>query len=234
MQKLISRKYLDKYLLLYFRAFPGDFETFFRMIYLGFDKDTLYDTSPSYIFSYNPWSSFHPIQKKVDSEEELPKEKVSRKNRKYFNEFSKKYKGEFEEYKRELTPYTIPLEPVHKRMYDILYEVQKVVPDSIYYDKMLSLGIGGFWDADDIGFIKVHSMVLLYEDLELAVNILDKKTDDEIASFWFFLYDGPHPKNYQEAYNKTYEQLQALNPRVAALMKKAYAHLLAQEHCPGH
>jgi len=99
---------------------------------------------------------------------------------------------------------------------------------------MISLGIGGFWDADAIEFMHLHLLGPLFQNTPLAINILKNKTDDEIALFFCFLFDGPHPENYQSEFEGLHTSVEGINPRVAALMKKAYAHLLAQEHCPGH
>jgi len=240
-----NHKDKDKYLVLYFRAFPRDFKTFFQMTHDwdgGFDGDTFYSTYISYIYSHNPWSKFNIIQKEVKSEEEIPREKLSKQNIKDFDRILSMYE-KWEEYEakeevKSMTPYTmdLKLDHVHNRyhMYNILDKVQEVIPEEIFYEKILTLGINGFWDADDVGMMQMCMLHIVFNKTLLVTKILNKKTDDEIASFWFFLFDGPHPDNYQGNYEDLYEFLLIDNPRLAQLLKKAYTQLLSDRHCEGH
>ena len=65
------------------------------------------------------------------------------------------------------------------------------MPASVYYEKLLSLGVDGFWDAADVDSLGYILCYLVRDDLLLAVQVLEKKSDDEIASFWYFLHDDP-------------------------------------------
>lgn len=206
-----------KYLIAYFNALPRDFETLFKIIKNNCYKDIIYTVRRpwSYRFSHNPWGKFHPVNKIVQSKEEIPREHISNSNAQYLKNH--------------------PALGNYMNFLEILPELEKIIPDTIYYEKMIGLGIGGFWDADDIGFTQLHLKDLaFFHNEELAMHILDKKTDDEIASFFYFLYDGPHPENHRSSYEIEYRHLNTYNPRIAELLKKAYTQLLSEKHCPGH
>ena len=197
----------ESYWIKYFRAFPRDFRTFFQLHCRCYD-DTMYlDRTPySHKFSYNPWGNFHPTVKVVPTIEDIPKDPPA--------------KLKFPEFK--VWSYN---------NYDaVLSEVQKYVPKDIYYRKLISVGTGGFWDSDDITELLLHIMGLVFQDTALSVKILEEKTDDEIASFWFFLYDGPHPTHPDKNKwrNELQDRISKLSPRVAKQMERAYEAVLAE------
>lgn len=124
----------EKYLIKFFNAFPNDFETFFKMEYPCYG-DTLYsirneeDWYVEETFFKNPWGRFYPVLCIVDSEKDIPKEVPAKK----FKDF------DIEAYKAGLFP----------RLgddinYTILYEIQKIVPEEIFYRKMISVQVGLF------------------------------------------------------------------------------------------
>ncbi|ACE05915.1 hypothetical protein Aasi_0511 [Candidatus Amoebophilus asiaticus 5a2] len=124
----------EKYLIKFFNAFPNDFETFFKMEYPCYG-DTLYvvkneeDWYMESFFFKNPWGRFYPVLCIVDSEKEIPKEVPTKK----FIDF------DIEAYKAGAFPRLG--EDIH---YTLLYEIQKIVPEEIFYRKMLSIQVGLF------------------------------------------------------------------------------------------
>ncbi len=64
--------------------------------------------------------------------------------------------------------------------------------------------------------------------------LLSKYTDNQIKSFWYFLFDGPHPQNYQKEFEKIHAAIAEINPRIAYFMQEAFDRLLSEDHCPGH
>mgnify|MGYP001803446814 CR=1 FL=1 len=206
-----------RYLRLFFKALPRAIATFFKMTHYstevdlmeGFRDNVYYSTVCHYYrYPHNPWGHFHLELRDNCPEEEIPVLPIS---------------GKFPRYK----------ERAYFTSIHILPEVQAVVPAAIYYEKLLSLGVGGFWDTDDITFLGMHISQLLYQDIALAVQVLEKKSDDEIASFWYFMYDHSHPGNEydREFYADIFKATMPLSPRVAGLMKKAYDQLLSEAHC---
>ena len=210
----------ERYLRLFFNALPRDFATFFKMTHYrteedfqeGFRGNTYYSTtSHGYIYSHNPWGRFHLKLKGNCPLEEIPVLPIS---------------GKFPR----------PKERNGSMFIELPYEVQGVVPTEIYYEKLLSLGVDGFWDADDVNFLGMHINMLVFQDLPLAVKVLEKKSDDEIVSFWYYLYDGPHPEHEQKQafFKSTSQELMPLSPRIAGLLQRAYDQLLSEKHCPCH
>jgi hypothetical protein len=63
------------YLIKYFKAFPSDFETYFKINAKNCYQNTLYTVGDTYghVFAHNPWGKFYPAQKVVRSEAEIPK-----------------------------------------------------------------------------------------------------------------------------------------------------------------
>ncbi len=209
----------NKYLTLYFRAFPRDFANYARMIYAGFLGDTLYTVYSSSCYRsnpsfYNPWSKFQFVIDLDKPEEEIPKEELSAESLKHWESL----------YGKETEPYKLSHQPGY--CYEILEEVQAIIPDTIYYEKMISLGIGGFWEADAIEYMRLHLLGLVFQNSSLAIDILKKKTNEEITSFFYFLFDGPHPENFQQTYDELYSRLSGLDIKIANLMKKAYTYLV--------
>ena len=207
-----------KYLRLFFEAFPKDFETFFQITYEESRGDIFYTVgTQSYVFSNNPWGPFYPIEVVVKTDREIPKEEEASGK---FPKLSIRYYNYYDTLKEN----------------GILKELASVIPQEVLYKKLLAIGIGGFWDADDVGFFQLHLHGLVYRNKPLAVEVLSHKKDREIASFFYFLYDGPHPDHphTKESYKALYESLSKLDPRIAFLLKVAYEKLLSEKHCPGH
>jgi hypothetical protein len=69
------------------------------------------------------------------------------------------------------------------------------VSDREKLNKVVSIGINGKWDADAIGMFQDSTFDLIKDHPNEAKEILDSLPDDKAASFWFFLFDGPHPND---------------------------------------
>lgn len=211
-----------KYLIKYFKAFPSDFETFFKINnrYYG---DTMYIVGNewSYGYSRNPWGKFYPVEKVVARQEDVPKEKVSTRFKKVEGNIEKYYEAYVKWVDEEMGGY----------FFTPFYEASKVIPLEVYYRKMISVAIGGFSDGAD-GYY--YGLGPIDDNDPLFISLLEERTDDEIASYFYFIYDGPHPKNYQSDYNSRYKRINKISSRIAGLMKKAYEKLLSEKHCEGH
>lgn len=59
--------------------------------------------------------------------------------------------------------------------------------------KVVNIGTGGNWDADAVGLFQDLSLELVVKHVDDASKILDDLSDETASSFWFFLFDGPHP-----------------------------------------
>ena len=123
----------------------------------------------------------------------------------------------------------------------ILPGLAKVIPEEVYYAKLLAMGCGGkggggFWGEANSDLLQEYLRDLICQNIALSAQVLAQKTDNEIAGLFYYLYDGPHPDHpaLKKDYEELYEKLMAISPRVARLLKVAYEKLLSEEHCPGH
>jgi hypothetical protein len=63
----------------FFRVFPRDFRTFFKLHHRVYDDTIYFDRiESSYIFSHNPWGDFHPVEKVVPTKEDIPQDPPSK------------------------------------------------------------------------------------------------------------------------------------------------------------
>lgn len=104
------------------------------------------------------------------------------------------------------------------------------IPKDEYYAKYIDICINGYWDADNIrnafGFHK-----RLSEDTKFVCQVLSKRTDDEIGSVFRFIFDGPHPKNDENAliYDDLFTKLKTEDPHLADMLKTAYDKVLLSD-----
>lgn len=121
-------------------------------------------------------------------------------------------------------------------LHDILPELYTLVPVEQYYVKMIGVGIGGFWEADDVGAFSHHLREFIPENITLTINVLAKYDEKEVKSFWYFLYDGPHPEHpYKRThYEELHARISSINPKMAEKLKEAYEQLLSESDEHGH
>ena len=126
--------------------------------------------------------------------------------------------------------------PVNHTLVGILPKLKTTIPTKEYYDKMLSVGVGGDWDADEVSYLQHHLREIVAENVPLSVEVLRKHKAMEIISFWYYLYDGPHPDHpiNREHYNNLHHSINDLDPRIAELLKQAYEQLLSKYDDHGH
>ena len=75
------------------------------------------------------------------------------------------------------------------------------VPNREKLNKVIRIGIGGKWEADTIETFQESSFKLVKAYPNEAKEILDSLPDDKASSFWFFLFDGPHPNDKENVKN---------------------------------
>ncbi len=214
-----------KYLVLFFRALPRDFRGFFHLIYCNnfcFARDGNFYTDhfENWEFRPNPWGDFFPNQQPLHLRKELPPEPTS---------------GEFPVLKRRFYDYRLFGHQTYtyqgkelRREKRILAEIRDIVPPAVFYEKLIAIGLGGFWGMEEIDDLQGWLQNMYIENEPLAVRILEKKTDDEIAGFFFFLLDSSIRRRdtYDEKMVTAYESTAyPLSPRVAKLARVAIERL---------
>jgi hypothetical protein len=68
-------------------------------------------------------------------------------------------------------------------------------------EKVIGIGINGKWDADSIGWFNDLAYDLVKDHPKEAKEILDNLSHEKAASFWYFLFDSPHPTDKQNVRN---------------------------------
>ena len=126
--------------------------------------------------------------------------------------------------------------PVKHTLWGFLPELKSVIPAKEYYEKMLSVGVGGTWDADEVTWLQKHLVEMVTANTKLSLEVLERKSEREIRSFWHFLFDGPHPDDPMKLkrYDSLYVSISRLSPKIAEQLKLAYEQLLTEYDEHGH
>jgi hypothetical protein len=74
----------------------------------------------------------------------------------------------------------------------VFFELDKYVDKSILFDKLISIGIGGEWQADGINFFANMLNGKLSNNPRVFLDRLSKRNEDDIYSFLSFILSGPH------------------------------------------
>ena len=118
---------------------------------------------------------------------------------------------------------------LYKDSYDYISELFAL--DSILMEiklsKYIDIAIGGKWDADAVNYFQnaLHKVVLSNVN-ELHV-ILERKTSQEINSFFYFFFNSIHPKF--KSIPKEFDSLKN-NKRTYDLIKNAHKQAISNEH----
>ncbi len=67
------------------------------------------------------------------------------------------------------------------------------INDTLYYKKIVSIAIGGHWDADAVEAFQEGLRKRVLSKPNLVVYLLNEIPDEKIKSFWYFYFDGVHP-----------------------------------------
>ena len=208
----------EKYLVLFFRALPRDFKGFFQLIYPKRSRgDFYYDEDFEFWeFRPNPWGFFPKKKPELPRGEKPPPEPTS---------------GEFPVLKQRFYDYWLFGDQTYtyqgkelRREQPILGEIKDIIPPEIFYEKLIDMGVGGFWAMEEIDDLQGWLQNMCAHNKPFAVRLLEKKTDDEITGFFFFLNDTSirrrdiYDEKLLETYTKTFYPL---SPRVAKLVRIA-------------
>lgn len=121
--------------------------------------------------------------------------------------------------------------PLYEESYshiEFLFSIASI--DSIQMtDKLIGLSIGGSWEADGINYLSKNIRKFVNTHTSVVVNVLQNKSEIESFSFWFFIFDSPHPSNLREDFNLIYTKVLAQNIFQANLLRKAYEYLIESE-----
>lgn len=112
-----------------------------------------------------------------------------------------------------------------------LFNSMEVVNDTLYYNKLISIAIGGEWDADAVNFFQGKLGDRVCKNMALTVYLLDKLPIEKVRSFWFFYFDGVHPKKQIEP---CLRPLADSNPAMYKIIVEAKRKVIAKWGKDGH
>ena len=110
-----------------------------------------------------------------------------------------------------------PLYDVHMEYIEEFFGLKKISEEE-FCNKIIDLSIGGRWYADAVSLLRYRTHQKVFKSLNLFNQLLSKRNDKEIQSFWRFYFDGPHPP---EKLPKELEKIKELNEQVYYLMMLA-------------
>ncbi len=62
-----------------------------------------------------------------------------------------------------------------------------------YFNRIIDISLNGRWYVDAITYFQSGSQEKILNELDVFIEILSKRKDAEIKSFWYFYFDGPIP-----------------------------------------
>ena len=120
----------------------------------------------------------------------------------------------------------------HEYKHPQLFATLKSIPKETYYNKLLDTSVNGRWEADNIQDFAVLSY--LKTDTEDFCEVMSKRSDKEIVSIFRYIFDGPHPDNYQDDVEELNSKIEPINNNMALLMRQAFNELLEDHDGHGH
>lgn len=117
-------------------------------------------------------------------------------------------------------------ETVYGDLYDNYEQIidyqPKYISSEEYIKKLMDISMGGVWQSDNVAHIQNKVNSLFYKNSRLFTEILTKKDESEIRSFWKFFFDGPHPENQKNLYNDVLNKLEKIDESMIPIVKSAY------------
>jgi hypothetical protein len=95
-----------------------------------------------------------------------------------------------------------------------------------FIKKVVDISLNGQWDADAISYFQMGLQESLLEKPYAYYKILNSYSEEEIASFWYFFFDGPYPDNYKDLYKLVHIEMKSIDEKFAAKIKETYNSLL--------
>jgi len=104
-----------------------------------------------------------------------------------------------------------------------LFNNIKSVNDTLYYNKIIDIAIGGRWDADAVSYLQQGIRQHVLKNIDLTVYLLGRRSSKQMHSFWYFYFDGPHPERQVPAGLK---KIRTLNKNMYAIILQEHQHVL--------
>ncbi|MDP9046624.1 MAG: hypothetical protein M3N14_00710 [Bacteroidota bacterium] len=103
------------------------------------------------------------------------------------------------------------------------------INDTLYYKKIIGIAIDGHWDADAVNFFQYGLRNRTEAKPELITFILKTMPENQIRSFWYFYFDGAHPK---KIINEPLQKIKSFNLKIYNLMLQVHHEVIVntEEH----
>ena len=96
-------------------------------------------------------------------------------------------------------------------------------------NKSFSIAVNGKWDADAVGMFQEKLWEFIEDNPKEALEILNDKTEKNASSIWYFLLDGPHPKNWTNVDRiKTLSDLFGKDNPQTIILKNQYKNIISK------
>ncbi|SDT26419.1 hypothetical protein SAMN05216490_2895 [Mucilaginibacter mallensis] len=142
----------------------------------------------------------------------------------FFDEFPNTFKGLNDLYGYENSKPAILYFESAAHILELFNNLQNI-NDTLYYKKIISIAINGHWDADAVNYFQ-HGLRNRTEfKPELIVYILKSLPEEQIKSFWYFYFDGVHPK---KEIADSLLKIKSIDNKVYTLMLAAHQEILNQ------
>lgn len=84
-------------------------------------------------------------------------------------------------------------------------EIRKYIKDNDYFDKLISIGISGKWDADNISSLQEVIQSNLKKNPISFMKEMNRFSPNDQINFWKFYFDTPEPNHplYKDMINET-------------------------------
>ncbi|HAF28642.1 MAG TPA: hypothetical protein DCG75_06300 [Bacteroidales bacterium] len=95
------------------------------------------------------------------------------------------------------------------------------IEKTLYYNRIINISINGRWYADGVSHFQHGMKEKVKADINVFCELLSKRSEKEIKSFWYFYFDSPHPiKEIPEELQKIKEIDSKIFPLMVLALKE--------------
>lgn len=118
----------------------------------------------------------------------------------------------------------MPLYDEYEHHINFFCQLDTIISDSIFYDKLVRIAFNSTWEADAINLYQDCLYDHCVKNPELIVSVLNHYSKKLIKSFCKFLFDGPHPSDVdvQRKFNKLYFDFGKIDSSISGILKEEY------------
>ena len=148
--------------------------------------------------------------------------------------FFESFPDDFETFRKIYGPSEITYPPDLRNsgymLHTILPELYALISPEVYFQKMIRVGIGGYWEPGGDDAFSYHLLNHICENVDLSVEVLNGYSAKEVESFWYYMFDGPLPEHHllRDRYEFLYQHKALNGTYIAAQLKNAYERLLSK------